>query len=97
MPSRRIEVRFYATAHHLGAASYGRDGLLVLNKFRLGANWFERGVSEDVVRLLIHEFGHEYSADHLSAQYHEALCRIGARMFLLAQDGDHRLKPAKQV
>ena len=24
------------------------------------------------------------SGDHLSAQYHEALCRIGAKMFMLA-------------
>ena len=40
-----------------------------------------------MVRVLIHEFGHEYSPDHLSAQYHEALCRIGAKVFLLARQG----------
>jgi hypothetical protein len=27
------------------------------------------------------------SRSHLSAQYHEALCRIGAKMFLLARQG----------
>jgi hypothetical protein len=27
------------------------------------------------------------SGDHLSAQYHEALCRIGAKLFLLARRG----------
>jgi len=85
--SRRIVVKFCATAHHLGGASYGPGGELVFNKFRLGADWFEHGITEDVVRLLIHEFGHEYSPDHLSAQYHEALCRIGAKMFLLARQG----------
>ncbi len=74
-----------------------QDGVLVFNKFRLGPIWFERGVAEDVLRLLIHEFGHEYSADHLNAQYHEALCQIGAGMFLLAQDGNLRLKPVKGV
>ena len=37
------------------------------------------------MRLLIHEFGHESSGDHLSAQYHEALCRVGAKLFLLAR------------
>ena len=85
--SRRIVVKFCATAHHLGGASYGPGGELVFNKFRLGADWFEHGITEDVVRLLIHEFGHEYSPDHLSAEYHEALCRIGAKMFLLARQG----------
>jgi hypothetical protein len=86
--SKQITVKFCATAHHLGGASYGRDGVLTFNKLRLGAKWFERGITEDVVELLIHEFGHEYSADHLSAQYHEALCRIGARMFLLARQNE---------
>ena len=58
---------------------------MVFNKFRLGADWFEHGVTEDVVRLLIHEFGHEHSLDHLSSDYHEALCRIGARLFAVAR------------
>lgn len=35
------------------------------------------------MRLLIHE----YSPDHLSAQYPEALWRIGAKVFLLARQG----------
>ena len=35
-------------------------------------------------RLLIHEFGHQYSGDHLSEEYHEALCRLGARLKRLA-------------
>lgn len=83
--SRRIVVKFCATPHHLGNASYGPGGELVFNKFRLGADWFEQGITEDVVRLIIHEFGHEYSLDHLCAEYGDALCRIGAKMFLLAR------------
>ncbi len=86
--SRPITVKFCATPHHLGGASYGPSGELVFNKLRLGADWFERGVHDDVVRLLIHEFGHQYSADHLSSEYHEALCRIGARLFALARRGE---------
>jgi hypothetical protein len=85
--SRRIVVRFCATAHHLGGASYSPSGELVFNKLRLGGNWFEQGITEDVLRLLIHEFGHEHCGDHLSAQYHEAVCRIGAKLFLLARQG----------
>lgn len=83
--SRRIAVKFCATPHHLGGASYGPSGELVFNKFRLGADWFEGGINDDVVQLLIHEFGHEYSPDHLSSEYHKALCRIGAKLFALAR------------
>ena len=86
--SRAITVKFCATPHHLGSASYGPSGELVFNKFRLGADWFERGITEDVVRLLIHEFGHNTALDHLSSEYHEALCRIGAKMYALARRGE---------
>ena len=47
----------------------------------------ERGITDDVVQLIIHEFGHNESLDHLSSEYHEALCRIGAKMFTLARNG----------
>jgi hypothetical protein len=83
--SRQIRVKFCATAHHLGGASYGPSGDLVFNKFRLGADWFEHGITENVVSLIIHEFGHNMSLDHLSSEYHEALCRIGAKLFVLAR------------
>jgi len=61
------------------AACYGA-GRLDFNLVRLGHKWFEQGVTEDVDELLIHEFGHEYSGDHLSEEYHDALCRLGARL-----------------
>ena len=86
--SRNIIVKFCATPHHLGEASYGPSGELVFNKLRLGADWFERGITDDVVRLLIHEFGHHTALDHLSSEYHEALCRIGAKMYSLARRGE---------
>jgi len=65
------------------AACYG-GGRLDFNLLRLGHKWFEQGASEDVDRLLIHEFGHEYSGDHLSSAYHEALCKLGAGLKKLA-------------
>jgi len=86
--SRHIVVRFCSTPHHLGAASYGPTGELVFNKLRLGAKWFEQGISENVLRLLIHEFGHQYSPDHLSAEYHKALCGIGAKLYAMARRRD---------
>ena len=57
------------------AACYGA-GRLDFNLLCLGHAWFQQGASEEVDRLLIHEFGHEYSGDHLSEEYHEALCRL---------------------
>jgi hypothetical protein len=65
------------------SACYGA-GRLDLNLFRLGHAWFERGATEAVDRLLIHEFGHQYAGDHLSEEYHEALCRLGAALKRLA-------------
>jgi len=65
------------------AACYG-SRRLDLNLFRLGHKWFEKGASEEVDALLIHEFGHEYSGDHLSSDYHEALCKLGAGLKKLA-------------
>lgn len=60
-------------------AAYG-EGELILNYGRLGAAWFEEGACERVNELLIHELGHEFSLDHLSSEYHDGLCRVGARL-----------------
>jgi hypothetical protein len=64
-------------------ACYGARRL-DFNLVRLGHKFFEQGVNEDVDELLIHEFGHEFGSDHLSEEYHEALCRLGARLKRLA-------------
>lgn len=53
-------------------------------EYGLEYGWFEHGANEEVDRLLIHEFGHQYSGDHLSEEYHEALCRLGAGLKRLA-------------
>ena len=53
---------------------------------RLGGSWFEKGATEEVDALLIHEFAHQFSGDHLSHEYHTALCMLGARLKRLALD-----------
>jgi hypothetical protein len=78
----KLAVSVVRTANNF-LACYGA-GRLDFNLFHLGPNWFEQGVTEEVDRLLIHEFGHKYSGDHLSEEYHEALCRLGARLKRLA-------------
>lgn len=66
-------------------AAYG-NGALTFNLGRLGHAFFESGPGVEVNRLLLHEFGHEYEGDHLSAEYHEALCKLGAKLAQLALD-----------
>lgn len=85
--NKTIVVKYCATAHHLGGASYGPCGDLTFNKFRMGNEWFEQGITVEVVDLLIHEFGHEYSLNHLEAAYHDALTRIGAKVWAFAKAG----------
>ena len=42
---------------------------------------------EALDELLIHEYGHHYSNDHLSEKYHNALCRLGAKLKKLVLQG----------
>lgn len=60
------------------AAAYGA-GHLILNYGRLGKKWFG-GPEVEINKLLIHEYGHHYSSNHLSSEYHDALCDLGARL-----------------
>lgn len=68
------------------AANFGMRELC-LNFSKLGKKWFEAPNSDEgVIDLFIHEFGHHYSTDHLSAKYHDALTMLGARAVRLALD-----------
>jgi hypothetical protein len=64
-------------------AVYGRPGQLTFNLGRLGHKWFE-GPREPITRLLVHEFSHHYESNHLSSEYHEAICRVAAKVAELA-------------
>lgn len=66
-------------------ATYGGRGLagavFEYNLQTLGYRFFERAPDdEELLGLIIHEFGHEMSSDHLSSVYHKALCMLGARL-----------------
>ena len=41
-----------------------------------------------ITRLVLPKFGHDTALDHLSSEYHEALCRIGAKLYALARRGE---------
>jgi hypothetical protein len=76
-------------------ATYGK-GHLILNVGRLGYKWFSERLENmvDINSLVIHELGHHYSGDHLSAEYHDALCRLGSTLAQLALDDPSLFKEA---
>lgn len=73
------------------SANYG-PGSLCLNVGRLGRKWFDSPDRAKIVDLLIHEYGHHYSLDHLSSKYHDALTMIGAKAVGLALSCPERFK-----
>jgi hypothetical protein len=62
--------------------TYGPSGTLVVNFMRVGHGFFDD--LEKQLDFLIHEYGHQYTGDHLSDDYHRALTRLGAKMTMLA-------------
>ena len=80
---RRIRVAILNNPTVSMLADYGGHGLR-LNYGRLGDAFFDRGISREVLKLLIHEFAHEYASNHLSDDFHKATCKVGAAMTQLA-------------
>lgn len=93
----RLDVEFYRTSNPF-AAAYARrgptSGLFQFNVKRLGRAYFEYGLDaglDELNRLIIHELGHHLVVNHLSSEYHEELCRLGARFArLVAEDESFR-------
>lgn len=85
------EVKIVRTHNSFVAAWCKRPGRpeLHLNIRKLGSGWFGKvpaGDLEPVDELLIHEAAHHYSDDHLSERYHDALCRLGAKLARLNRE-----------
>lgn len=80
-------------------ACFGDLGF-VFNLGRLGHKFFDRAMNEyapaddapsgsyrpsvELNQLIIHELGHHFEPNHLDEKYHEALCKLGAKMVALA-------------
>jgi hypothetical protein len=80
----KITVVFVKNLHAWWGANYGK-GRLCINLGRLGMKWADKNLDdEDVLDLVIHEFGHHFESSHLSAKYHDALTKLGAQMARLA-------------
>jgi len=66
------------------SATYG-GRVLTLNLGRLGNAWFRlSNRDEKVLALLVHELAHEFAANHLSTDFHDACCRVGAGLAVWA-------------
>lgn len=72
-----VETRFVREPNVSWRATFG--GLLMaLNVSKLGPLWWSE--QEEMLSLVLHELGHHYSGDHLSSDYHRAICDLGARL-----------------
>jgi len=85
---RQVTVAILSDVTQSYAACFGDQGL-VFNLGRLGHAFFdacERGPTDALNRLLIHELGHGMPGgeNHLAEEYHEGLCELGARLARLA-------------
>lgn len=77
---KSVTVSFYSDSDHWKAC-YGENGLCVAKKNCGGNRFFDGGAEvhhREWVELLIHEFSHDTVEDHLSSDFHEECCRIGA-------------------
>ena len=85
-----VTVTFVNTTNNF-LACYA-PGDLHFNLFRLGYAWFDNGVTEEVDRLILHELSHQYSGDHLSEEYHEGICLLGAKLKKLALEQPEKFR-----
>lgn len=90
---RPVHVNFFEDFN--ADAAYA-PGLLCFNVGKLGGDWFEGPLGPHHVNLLIHEFGHEYSPNHLDRAYLDGLTSLGAKatMLALSEPGLFTLAPS---
>jgi hypothetical protein len=82
LTGRDTRVQFTADPSFRADASYSRTGpTITFNHFHLPGGKAFYDESEQVIdALLIHEYAHEFSSDHLSTEYYDDLCRLGAKL-----------------
>jgi len=62
-------------------------GRISFNVQKLKEAWFEEGLTQDQLDLVLHELGHVEEADHLSKKFNDALTKFGAKLaFKAARD-----------
>lgn len=94
--NQKLSVRYVNTSNGFSAC-YGKDSgpygpQFDYNIKRLGKRYFE-DIDERTDALIIHEFGHQFSSNHLDEGYYRALCDLGARFKKLAIEKPEFFKP----
>ncbi len=80
-PSLGITVLFTGERKWPFSAAFGPSGILYLNAGLLGTDWFHLDKNQEKIdALLIHEFAHWRVSNHLSREFFDELCRIGAAL-----------------
>jgi hypothetical protein len=83
-----VEVSILSDITQSWVACYGSQGL-VFNLGRLGHAFFDKcvdGPTDSLNQLILHESAHGMPGgeNHLASEYHEGLCKLGARLARLA-------------
>lgn len=84
---RQVSCRMVSEPTALNCNAYWtvETDTLTFNYGKLGKKWFNRGKTDaDVLRLIIHEFGHTFAVDHLTREYHDGLTKLGVKLARLA-------------
>ena len=68
-------------------------GTLTFNVGTLGIKWFDRGITDPVLELIIHELGHHFASNHLSEAYYDGLCVLGVRLARAIEANPNLLSP----
>lgn len=76
-------------------ATFGMDGL-TFYVTALGENWFNDPLDYKVIKLIIHELGHD-GGHHTEAGYHKTLTKIGAKLTLEALNNPEFFDEFKEV
>jgi hypothetical protein len=91
--SQRKALTVESTGTPLDGTRVGGEAMLTLNVAALGERWFALPQWDaEVVSLATHEFSHAKSSDHLSKEFHQACCDIGADITALAIERPHLFK-----
>lgn len=84
---RDIKIEIADEAKWTVVAAYGAaDARLILNVHKVPWN-----DNDQCIALALHEFAHAFSENHLSDEYHKAICNLGAKLALEVYA--HRLVP----
>ncbi len=86
-----LRVEFVLCKHFVGkrwAACFGNGAgcQLDFNVWVLGKEYFSHGITDSLNALLIHEFSHNFSPNHADDDFHDACCKLGAKLTRLAME-----------